>query len=314
MTKPQKPFSLTDDRFDQSDYWGRFYTILNVIDPRTLFITAGQRQTYSKLLDDFKNKQLAKDVTDEDLWYARKALDSCTHPGTGEVINPLWRMSAFVPWNIPICLGMLTSTSVPGTIFFQWLNQSYNSAVNYANRSGAEMTTSQIGSSYAIATTTACSLGMGLRHLVNNGPLPLRRMNALAPGLVPYIAVGAAGSANVYFTRRAEIQAGIEIFDEDGELLGLSKEAASLSIRKTIISRSLGLPIPVIFVPGLVMGALVRTGKVTNPRAKILCELGLISACISVALPAALAVFPQRLPLPTTDVEKGESNRYSLRE
>ena len=45
------------------------------------------------------------------------------------------RMSAFVPLNVPIAAGLLMSTSMAGTAFFQWLNQVRSTAEQVAMRS-----------------------------------------------------------------------------------------------------------------------------------------------------------------------------------
>jgi hypothetical protein len=51
-----------------------------------------------------------------------------------------------------------------------------------------------------------------------------RRVAAI-PFVIPYVAVGSAGAANVYFTRRPEIQNGVPISDKQGTELGMSRKA-----------------------------------------------------------------------------------------
>ena len=77
---------------------------------------------------------------------------------SGEITFPAFRVSAIAPINIPIVFGMLACppSNVAGTLLLHWVNQSYNSACNYANRSrggGQDMT--QIGTSYALAVRLA---------------------------------------------------------------------------------------------------------------------------------------------------------------
>ena len=45
--------------------------------------------------------------TDVELWNARNIIESMEHPQTKQIINPIGRMSCFVPANIPIQIGML---------------------------------------------------------------------------------------------------------------------------------------------------------------------------------------------------------------
>ena len=52
--------------------------------------------------------------SDAELWKARNIIESMEHPQTKEIINPIGRMSCFVPANIPIQIGMLLA---PPTVF-----------------------------------------------------------------------------------------------------------------------------------------------------------------------------------------------------
>jgi hypothetical protein len=226
-------------------------------------------------------------------------VDGVTNAGTGETIFPLFRMSGFVPMNIPIVAGMLNATSIRGTLFWQWANQSYNSATNYANRSGASLSTAEIATSYGIAVGTSCGLALAFRWLGANGPLLFRKV-AQVPFVVPYVAVAAAGGANVYFSRKPEIENGVMVRDEQGRELGVSREAGLQGVVKTILSRSLGLPVPVMVLPALVMAALPKT---LSPRALVLAELLAITGALCVALPLTLAIFPQRLELDPLSLE-----------
>lgn len=51
--------------------------------------------------------------SDKELWKARNIIESMEHPQTKEIINPIGRMSCFVPANIPIQIGMLLA---PATV------------------------------------------------------------------------------------------------------------------------------------------------------------------------------------------------------
>ncbi|CAG8641201.1 2167_t:CDS:2, partial [Scutellospora calospora] len=54
------------------------------------------------------------------------------HPDTSEPIFLPFRMSCFVPTNLVVVAGMLMSNpSMKSIIFWQWVNQSINVAINY---------------------------------------------------------------------------------------------------------------------------------------------------------------------------------------
>ena len=65
---------------------------------------------------------------------------------------------------------MLTSSTPAGTAFWQWANQSYNVAVNYANRNigGKQMSNQAIAASYAGAVVSSCGLALGLGRVADN--------------------------------------------------------------------------------------------------------------------------------------------------
>ena len=59
----------------------------------------------------------------EDYKHKKTVLASCMSPDTGEPINWLSRISAFVPTNVPIIAAILMTPSTPQNIFlWQWVN------------------------------------------------------------------------------------------------------------------------------------------------------------------------------------------------
>jgi hypothetical protein len=72
-----------------------------------------------------------------------------------------FRMCSFVATNVPIIAGMLLAPpTIPNTVFWQWLNQSYNAGYNYSNRSGRYV--SPVGRDRVALTTCGLQrLGQG---------------------------------------------------------------------------------------------------------------------------------------------------------
>ncbi|KAG1950701.1 sideroflexin-5 [Pimephales promelas] len=135
------PFRLVESRFDQGSFFGRLMHFLNVIDPRTLFVSEKRLNECLKLLDQFKNGSLPPGVTNVQLWEAQKIKQAIIHPDTGEKIPMPFRMSGFVPFGTPVVVGLLLpNQTFASTIFWQWLNQSHNACVNYCNRNATKPT------------------------------------------------------------------------------------------------------------------------------------------------------------------------------
>ncbi len=76
-----------------------------------------------KLLAQHKAGTLPAGTTTEQLWTASKIKTSAIHPDTGEAILPPFRMCGYAVFGSPIIVGMLTTTTTRGTVFFQSLNQ-----------------------------------------------------------------------------------------------------------------------------------------------------------------------------------------------
>ena len=64
------------------------------------------------------------------------------HPDSGDVVPYFARTSAFIPMNLPIVGAMMLAAPTPfNTIFWQWVNQTYNAGFNYGNRNASSTTT-----------------------------------------------------------------------------------------------------------------------------------------------------------------------------
>jgi hypothetical protein len=187
------------------------------------------------LLDKYSRGEIPKDgsvVSDEQLWEALKIKQAIVHPTTNEKVPAPFRMSSFIIMNVPLVAGMLSATTLPATVFWQFLNQTYNSALNYSNRSGASVDTADIAQSYGIAVATSLGISIGFSFLRTRGPQVIQKI-ARIPFVIPYASVAGAGAANVYFTRRPEITNGVPIFDKDGNELGVSREAGAQGVYKS---------------------------------------------------------------------------------
>src|SRR5436305_2998527 len=105
----------------EEQYKERWIHFWNVVNPLNLLTSKSQ-------LDQAKQRILQGKAASDDLYL----VESMTHPDTQETILWPFRMAAVVPTNIPIILGLITSRTPIGIIFWQWFNQSMNTAVNYA--------------------------------------------------------------------------------------------------------------------------------------------------------------------------------------
>jgi len=295
-------FSLDGDRFDLTTFRGRFLHMLNQTDPSMLIHReAAIRESENKL------KQFAagtSTLTDTELWNCRIMVESAIHPDTNETVPEPFRMSGYVPFNGPICVAMIMSSSTPVMLFWNWVNQSQNALVNYFNRNAASnMSNETMAMSYAGAVGSALTIAFGLSTAVKANFAPARAAQLLT--FVAFPTSVAASSANCYIIRRPEIETGLPVLGKDkngawNEVLAdgfKSNIAAAKAVYATTASRAF-LQFPVFFVPPLLMSVLPAMGAAALPVSTYVTIL-----CFGFGLPGALACFPIKLEVDVKDLE-----------
>lgn len=286
-------------------FWERFKLFVNVTDPRTLIYSDKDILHAKQLLEDDKNSILSSKpakLTSEDREFYQKLVNSSVHPVTEEIIPRAFRVSAIAPVNIPLIWAMIAcpASNVPGTLFLHWLNQSYNTACNYANRSGAEQSMTQLAKAYGLAVTSACSLAYGLGKIAARGPPILRASGAI----IPCIATAAANVSNIGFTRMEEMTMGTKVIDEEGRDCGISAIAGRQCVGQTALTRCVLVPCACLMLPPFFMARLQSLRLLsTHPRWRMMVELAVIYLSLQLALPAALAVYPQTASFPADSLE-----------
>ena len=109
--------------------------------------------------------------------------------------------------------------------------------------------------------------------------------------------------------RRGEIQNGVQVTDEDGNVRGKSVVAGRYGLTQVAISRVL-IPVPVLTIPPIAFHFLNKTKFMArNPIMAIPVNLTLIATCLYMGLPPAIALFPQ---IGAIDVSKLEPEFQGL--
>jgi tricarboxylate carrier len=272
---------------------GRVRHCADISDPSMLFTTSKHLGDAKKLISDYRNGQF-KELTPE-FWNAKKVLDSTVHPDTGETVILPFRMSSCVLSNLVVTAGMLTpGLGTAGTLFWQVANQSLNVAVNISNANKSHpLSTTQLIQNYSIAVTASCGVALGLNAIVPRLKNISANTKMILGRLVPFAAVVSAGVVNVFAMRSQEIKKGISVFDKEGNEVGNSKTAAIYAVGETAASRVINAT-PIMVLPPLILVKLQQgflKGKGLGIQTVV--NLGLIAATSFIALPFALAVFPQ---------------------
>lgn len=298
-------FQLGRSRYDQGSFLGRLRHFVDIIDPSTLFVSEKQLKDSIKLLDDYRHGTLPSGVSDHQLWEAQKIKQAIIHPDTGEKIFMPFRMSGYVPFGTPIVIGLLLpNQTVVSTIIWQWLNQSHNACVNYANRNATKPTpTSKFLQGYVGAVTSAVSIAVGLNVLIQkaNKLSPATRM--IIQRLVPFPAVASANICNVGLMRHNELSEGIDVLDNNGNVVGSSKVAARHAIMETAFTRVV-LPMPIFVLPPIIMSYLERLRFLQSNR-RLLLPIHSVVCLVTfgLSLPVAISLFPQMSQIEVSRLE-----------
>lgn len=311
---PPPTYSKKAPRFDLSSFNGRFASMLSQMDPSTLFYSDEDIKKAVDLLNRFEAEGPSV-ASNEELWQARKLKTSAIHPDTKEIVARPFRMAGYVPFNGPICVSMMVFTQTPQLVFFNWLNQTHNAAVNYANRNASSESSNEVlAQSYAMAVSTALAVALGSSMLIKRSFDP-----ATAQKMLKFVALPAAtlaSSGNAYMMRSPEIEQGVALLDSDEEEIipGVrSSAAASKAVWETVYSRML-LQLPTFFLPPVFMllppvASLAAASPVFNITANTFVTL----SGFGLGLPAAVAFFPQIGELKIEDIENEEVKKEAIR-
>ncbi|KAL8270765.1 hypothetical protein Esti_005320 [Eimeria stiedai] len=303
------------------------------MNPRMLWVTDQELREAKRigaLADARAWKELRSEgITDRQLRKNLLLRDACINPSSGEPIPSYLRLAAVGPINIPICAGLLlTAPTVANSVFWQWINQTYSAAFNYAQgnhpqtKKEKEQQVATLIRGYRQAKRLVVSVGLAVG--LNTW---LRRLRAnlvllkILEGTVPFTAVAGANVANIYCMRGQECINGIQVFSEGGQPLGVSKRAGTEAVKQTAISRRpteeqgpndvfsrlahAVIPLPILLLPKPLISFFNVALPVTRSNAflKMFTELSVIYGCISVGFPLGVAVYPATAKLPVTELE-----------
>jgi tricarboxylate carrier len=312
---PPPTFNIKTSRFNTSTFSGRFSQMLNNMDPSTLLASDTKIREAEGILNSFvATNGLVRPKTDDELWAAKKLVDSAVHPDTKEIIPKPFRMSGYVPFNGPVCVAMMVSSTTPTLLFWNWVNQSQNALVNYFNRNASSPTSNEIlAKSYATAVGCALFVAFGVSQFIQ------RRYNpAQAQKLLKFVALPSsmvASSANAFIMRSPEIDSGITILDapQGEKVAGGCKNAAKRAVQETAFSRVL-LQLPTFFVPPLfMMLPPIASAAAASPVIGLTANTFITLVGFGLGLPAAVAYFPQIGEIKVEDIEEGPAKEAAMK-
>lgn len=122
-----------DPLYDMTTYQGRFWHFFWQQSPHNLLQNEDEAR---EIVERFHSEKVVQNL--KEYWNAKYVYDSSHHPVTGEKVNIFGRMSFQAPGNMFLTAFMVTFYKNPvAVVSLQFLNQSFNSNVNFSNSAAA---------------------------------------------------------------------------------------------------------------------------------------------------------------------------------
>lgn len=223
---------------------------------------------------------------------------SSVHSDTGEVLPVIFRPPAVLPLSSPIIYAaFMPHTTVKSALLFHFLLQSYFTGFNYSNRNasskqGKEMSVKQLllnAGTVSYATCAGALPQIIIRQLRVSSP----SVQGLCRTVLPAPLAALLAYFNLITVRSEEPENGIQVFDSEGNAVGLSRAAAEKAVRETALSRAALLGTTAA-VPNLIH-ALLQRSRLFQKRSMLLAPLRPFSVVFILGLmvPVSFSLFPQ---------------------
>jgi len=218
-------------------------------------------------------------------------------------IHPFFRTSSFIPVNIGVCYGLLTTKTIYGHMFWQILNQTYNVGFNYANRSknSNPMTNNDIIKTYTFAVASSCTVSGMVSYLFKNisSNKYSHFTHTVSRGLIPFTGVFLSSTINLYYVRKPDIDKGISVYDTKNLKIDDSNIAAKNGFYDTAFCRSIFRFVSCMFPP-LIEYWFLKNDKVSNymksnPNVWMFSRMSIISTCLYISMPLCFTIIPNQI-------------------
>nr|XP_019953564.1 PREDICTED: sideroflexin-4 isoform X2 [Paralichthys olivaceus] len=222
---------------------------------------------------------------------------SSVHAGSGAVLPLVFRPAALMPVSAPLVVAsFLPHSSIKPALFWQLLLQSYNAGFNYANRnSSSEQSKTSLKQLLLIAGTVSYATCAGALPQIFINRLGVRSapIQTFFRSLLPIPLSAALAFFSVSTIRSGETEAGIQVFDSNGNPVGISKAAGEKAVRETALSRA-ALFGTTAAVPNLLIFLLSRT-RLFQRNTLLMAPFRHISIAfiLGLMIPLSFSLYPQ---------------------
>lgn len=296
--------------YDQTSYWGRFKQMYYLCGPgswNTLFVSKQEIQSCVDFVQKYRNLPIERKeaVLPQNILWAKHVKDATCHPDTNSPIPFPFRMSAHVPMNTLLLVGMLSARTRGHHVIAQTCNQTFNAFQFFFNRNHSNKVSN---GTLALATVAAVGGATGAVFLMDKWIEKLRsrgsRHFAFAQLLLPLVCAASAKPFQIAIMRSDELFHGVKVYDETQETcFGSSAIAGLTAIGLTITTRITYLLQPMLLPPLLMQGMKKVKPLKRMPMLLQAINVSFICACSAIATPMCIALFEQRSSLDVSSLE-----------
>ncbi|XP_039995679.1 sideroflexin-4 isoform X1 [Xiphias gladius] len=271
-------------------FLSRVQTWVNLLDPTLLLSSDAEIQRAHSLLQ-------GGEKSEKDAPALTLALSS-VHADSGAVLPLVFRPPALLPISAPLVVAsFLPHNNVKPALFWQFLLQSYSAGFNYANRnsSSEQGKRTSLKQLLLIAGTVSYATCAGALPQIFINRLGVRSapVQTFFRSILPIPLSAALAFFNVFTVRSEESETGIQVFDSNGNPVGISKAAGEKAVRETALSRA-ALFGTTAAVPNLLVLLLQRT-RLFQRNSLLVAPLRHMSVAfvLGLMIPVSFSLFPQ---------------------
>lgn len=277
-------------------YSERLHRLLVRWDPRAVLISDERARRAASRLDGPPDAA----VSSAELRDASWVCDVSVHPVLREPIPSAFRLGSFMPVTATVGLGMISTHSPLGLLWYHWLYQSHSAGCRYCNYADTSrpLDATRMLHAYAASTVAAVGVAAGAAALARRTP----RMKMLGL-LAPHSAVACAGAISTV-ANSTEFENGIAVTDASGETVGVSRVAAQSTVARAVLLHSFLVPSCALLAPVLAMRLYVVPKLLHRlPSLMMPSAAALVLGGVCVLTPVASAAMPATIEIPVASLE-----------
>ncbi|XP_053160194.1 sideroflexin-4 isoform X3 [Hemicordylus capensis] len=261
-------------RSEGETFLQRFCHWLDILDPLLLFPSYVEIDK-SRMLLETSRENITESLQDNKLKKAWKLSLASVHPGTGDIIPPMFRPPALMPFAAPLAFATFSLHRGVKQAFI-WQEFLYKQLLP---TTGTVLYSSCVG---------ALPQYFLKRYKLYN-PIAQVFFKTIVPGPLTALLC----MMNVMVIRSTELVSGIEVVDSNGNVIGLSRKAGEKAVKETAWLRA-ALFGTAVFIPDIAEHYLKRTRiLLRNPHALPLLRLIMTTVIIGTMIPVSFSWEPQ---------------------